>query len=125
MSYTPRGKVKQIIDHMRTQADDLEWTTEELAEAGSIDKRAVATQLKTAVKNEAVFRDRRGRFTVYSLTPFEQAAQPDAEAVEFNAALWADGDLILYGLTELEDGGHLISAENLAKLRRLVAWAPT
>jgi hypothetical protein len=45
------------------------------------------------------------------------------EEDEFNAALWLDGDLIIYGAQELEDGGMLITREQLAKLKRLIAWS--
>jgi hypothetical protein len=45
------------------------------------------------------------------------------EKVEFNAAMWLDGDLVIYGAVELEDGGMLIAKENLAKLRQLITWS--
>lgn len=57
------------------------------------------------------------------------APQPDpaaevhadpGEEVPFNACLWIDGDLHLYGLVELEDGGYAIPAANLVKLCRLL-----
>jgi hypothetical protein len=56
--------------------------------------------------------------------PEQPAPEDETEVVEFNAALRLDGDLVLYGLTELEDGGHMIAGENLAKLRKLLAWMP-
>lgn len=52
-------------------------------------------------------------------------AQPDEkpEAVEFTAAHWLDGDLVIYGAQELEDGGILITKDQLARLKRLIAWS--
>lgn len=122
MSYEPRGAVKAIIEAMRAQAPDLEWSTEEIANAAGIDKGAVSSTLRVAVREQALFSERRGRCAVYSLTSFEQEEQQ--EPVPFNAAYWADGDVVLYGLPEMEDGGVLLSAENLAKLRKMVAWMP-
>jgi hypothetical protein len=46
------------------------------------------------------------------------------EVDEFNAKNWLDGDLDLYGLIELEDGGHRIQAKDVARLRRMIAWLP-
>jgi hypothetical protein len=40
-----------------------------------------------------------------------------AEAPEFEAALWHDGDLVMYGLEELEDGGYRVPAKNVDSLR--------
>jgi hypothetical protein len=54
-------------------------------------------------------------------------AQLDEEepAQVFNACLWLDGDLDLYGLDELQDGGgHRLKAGDVLKLRRLLAWMP-
>jgi hypothetical protein len=44
--------------------------------------------------------------------------------VEFNAAAWADGDVDLYGLIALDDGGHRMTAAMVAKLKRLITWMP-
>lgn len=52
----------------------------------------------------------------------EAQAQPDEalEPVEFNAALWADGDLVIYGAQENEDGSITLMADQTAKLLRLL-----
>jgi hypothetical protein len=49
-----------------------------------------------------------------------EATEDDSEPEPFNAALWADGDLVLYGLPELEDGGRMVAAEHVAALKRLL-----
>jgi hypothetical protein len=53
----------------------------------------------------------------------EEAAKEQEEAVEFNAALWLDGDLVIYGAIETEDGGVLIKKDQLDKLKRLITWS--
>jgi hypothetical protein len=47
----------------------------------------------------------------------------DEEPVEFSASLWLDGDIVIYGATETEDGGILITKDQLARLKRLIAWS--
>lgn len=42
----------------------------------------------------------------------------------FDACLWLDGDLVLYGMTELEDGGWLVKSEDVKRLRKRLAWMP-
>jgi hypothetical protein len=49
----------------------------------------------------------------------DEQEEPD----KFDAVLWLDGDLIIYGATELEDGGMLISKDQLGRLKRLIAWS--
>ena len=61
-----------------------------------------------------------GRGTFYS-APATEAAQPQEE---FRAAHWSDGDLDLYGLIELDDGGYRLTPEMVAKVKRLIAWSP-
>lgn len=51
-------------------------------------------------------------------TPVEAAE----EAPLFEACLWLDGDLVLYGMTELEDGGWLVKSEDVMRLRKRLAW---
>lgn len=47
----------------------------------------------------------------------------EEEAVEFDASLHLDGDLDLYGLIELENGGWRITRENLTRLKRIITWS--
>lgn len=51
----------------------------------------------------------------------ELEGEGESEPMDFNAALWADGDLMLYGLEELEDGGYKLGAEHVPALKRLLA----
>jgi DNA-binding transcriptional ArsR family regulator len=124
MSYTPRGHVKTILDGMAKDSPELEWTAQELADLAGIDRLTVSSTLRVAVKNEAVYAQRKGREFVYSLTPYEVEAEEPAEPVKFSAAMWDDGDLVIYGAQQTDDGGVLLSKEQLATIKRMVAWSP-
>jgi hypothetical protein len=52
------------------------------------------------------------------------AAASEPEQKDFNAAAWADGDVDLYGLIELDDGGHRLSPAMVSKLKRVITWMP-
>jgi hypothetical protein len=52
-----------------------------------------------------------------------EAVESAEEGTEFNATLWLDGDLVIYGATELEDGGVLIKKDQLAQIKRMVTWS--
>lgn len=124
MAYTPRGKVKIILDHMASQDPSLEWSAEELAQAGDIDKMTVSNTMRVAIRNEVMFAERRGRSFVYSLTPFAKAPEEVVEPVPFNAARWADGDVFLYGLEEMADGSHRLPADKVGMLLQLLGGLP-
>jgi hypothetical protein len=127
MEYRPRGHALKILEGMAGHASDLEWTTEELAGLAGIDKRAVATTMRVAVREEKLFAQKRGRATYYSLTSFEvgdAAPEEDAEPVPFNAALWADGDLVVYGAQANEDGSVTLKRDQVAAVKRLISWVP-
>ena len=126
MKYTPRGNVKTILDTMAAQSAELEWSAQELADIAGIEKLAVSSTLRCALQHEAIFAQRRGREFVYSLTAYAEdgATEEASEPVPFNAALYLDGDLIVYGAQEMEDGGMLITKEQLAHLKKLIAWSP-
>jgi hypothetical protein len=53
--------------------------------------------------------------------PAAEAEEGDPE--EFDAARWANGDVDLYGLLELEGAGHRIEAKNVPVLLRLLGVA--
>lgn len=56
------------------------------------------------------------------------ASSPDAAGAEESDAVtwnvWEDGDMDLFGLVELENGGFRMPAEAVARLRKFVAWMP-
>jgi hypothetical protein len=115
--YDPRGRAKQAIEAMDEQPGS-EWTPQQLSDVLGIHKRDVANTMKPLVAHEMAFVQRRGhRQTVYAREAF---AEPAVEAVPFNAALWTDGDLVLYGLEECEGGAFKVAAANVPALKRLL-----
>lgn len=57
----------------------------------------------------------------------ELDAPLDEQQEEAEPLTWAhrdDGDLDLFGLVELENGGYRIQAKDVARLRRMLAWLP-
>lgn len=127
MAYTPRGHAKKILDTMGEQSVDLEWTAVELAEIVGIPSTSVPQTVRAAIKHGLLFSARKGRSNVYSLSAYEQDAEQQGEqatAAEFDAAVYLDGGLVIWGAQENEDGSVTITAAQLAKLKRLTAWSP-
>ncbi len=122
MAYIPKGHVKTILDGMAAQDPGLEWSTEEVAALAGIHKNAVTSTLRTAGAHGLVFTDKRGRNTFYSLTTF--VTEEPEEAPEFKAALWSDGDLVVYGAQANEDGSFTVTRDQLAEVKKLIAWSP-
>jgi hypothetical protein len=56
-------------------------------------------------------------------TPEAASAEVDEEP-EVTWTMWEDGDIDLFGLVELENGGYRLPAEALGRLRKFVAWMP-
>jgi hypothetical protein len=48
--------------------------------------------------------------------------EDEEPAQEFDAAIWINGDLDLYGVIELEGGGCRILAKDVQRLRQRLAW---
>lgn len=120
MAYNPRGNVKKILDGMAAQDNDMEWGTEELAAIVGITSASVSSTMKAALREGLIFKQKRGVKTFYSLTSYE----PEAEPAEFNASLYLDGDLVIYGAQLNEDDSVTITADQLAKLKKLIVWSP-
>lgn len=136
----------RAVEHLRRQPAGAELPTALLCEAIEVDSGNFKTLMGPALRHGAV-RARRadtGRSLVWSLgdgTPLDveqdeplrpaapsvfQLAGPVPEVVPeaaFDAKLHLDGDLDLYGLVELEDGGYRITRDNLARLKQLITWA--
>lgn len=119
---SPRGKVKQLIEAMQAKPEQALWTPTECAKAMGLEHQAVNQSLRSAVSREWLFKHQgSGRSVFYSLKPEqEEPVEPPA----FSAAAWVDGDVDLYGLIELEDGGYRMTADMVIKLKRLISWMP-
>lgn len=119
---TPRGKVKELIDAMQAQPEKVQWLVPECAE---IVGPSVSSTLAPAVRHEWLFKHKVGGVRVaYSLQPQdgpqEEAEEPE-ELPPFNAALWADGDLVLVGLQINQDGhSATLGPEQVRQLCRLL-----
>lgn len=65
---------------------------------------------------------------VWTAPPAEKIDPPpsvgEAEQTEFRAALWSDGDVVLYGVQETTDGGVILTREQVQVVKRLIAWSP-
>lgn len=60
--------------------------------------------------------------------PAADASTPEVAGTEepdpVTWTMWEDGDLDLFGLQEIDGGGHRMPAEALRRLRKFVAWMP-
>lgn len=104
----PKGKTKLLIDTMRAQPDKPLWTPAECAEITGIDK-GLSAQLSGPLRRGWLYKHNLvGRRVAYGLhAPAETPAEEEPPR-EFNAALWADGDLVLMGV-ELNEDGHSVT----------------
>lgn len=54
--------------------------------------------------------------------PLDEQQQDEPEPLSWS--IWDDGDVDLFGLVELENGGYRIQAKDVARLRLMLAWLP-
>lgn len=121
MTYTPRGKVAQIIELMATEPD-REWTRDELATVAGLIKKpsAIGSYLGSAKKAGLFHTRKNGRDVLYRINPYED--EPP-EPVEFKVAVWSDGDVVLYGAPMSEEGCVIFKPEHIEVLRRMLGKA--
>ena len=116
----PRGKTKQLIEAMQAQPEKVLWLP---ADCAAILGKSVSSSLAPAVRRGWLYKHElngRGRRVAYSLQPQEVAGEEPAPA-EFNAALWADGELVLHGVELNPDGRTLtLKADQVRLLCRLL-----
>jgi DNA-binding transcriptional ArsR family regulator len=121
MAYEPVGHAARFIEELKKRGEFAELTAGEGAQLLGLSQSNFPQAMKTPLLHGCLHRQRRGREVYYRLEPYE--ATNDGDAPEFVASRWSDGDVILYGLEETADGGHLLRAENAAKLVRLLGPA--
>lgn len=114
MSMQPRGKVKLLIDAMQADPSHVVWTPAEAASVMGITKQAVSSHLQPAFRRGWLFKSVENRQLRFSLQG------PEEEPAQFTAALWADGDLVLNGVQISEDGGVLLTREQVVQVKRLL-----
>jgi hypothetical protein len=116
------GTAARAVEHLKTLESGARLSTAELAEAISYAGNALASNLRAA-RNAGAIDCEHDSSTGSYVWFLPEDAEP-GEPEEFNAALWLDGDLILRGVQVNEDDSVTITAAQLAKLKRLIAWSP-
>jgi hypothetical protein len=101
-----------------------EMRANDLAAAIGITPSTLASAMRVPLRDEEVLRRKEGQHAFLRLPGEEPAAKEGAEVKEFNAAAWADGDVDLYGIIELDDGGYRLTPAMVAKLKRVITWMP-
>jgi hypothetical protein len=137
MTYTPQpGTIPhRAIAFLEKQPPGTDLAAAVICEDLGVDTNSFSVRMKLAREAGLVRTRKEGRLLFWGLgdgTPDLQPRDQDereeapapAATPEFNAALWADGDLVIYGAQENEDGSITLSPEQLAIVKRLVAWSP-
>lgn len=109
----------QAIAHLESLGEDACLSSEDLAAAIGYEGASLSQCLTGARERGELVATRDGRSFAWSLPEAE-----DETPEPFNASLWLDGDLVIYGAQHTEDGGVLVTKEQLAHLKRLIAWSP-
>lgn len=115
---TMKAAETYLAEHGETQAGKL-------ADALCVTPGTLTSALKPAILEGTVTKRKDGHSCYYSLGSGEPVNRSPAAAVpvdeSFNASLWADGDLVLYGVEMNEDGSTVtLSRSRVAMLRRLL-----
>jgi hypothetical protein len=119
MAIRKHGFPAKAIEYLGTLEAGARVSGADLAAALGYEGASLAQVFKNARNEGLIECEREGNGFVWFL-PDEGAAD---EPPEFNAALWADGDLVIYGATETADGGVMLNADQVAKVKSLIAWS--
>ena len=92
---------------------DGERRAVEICESLQVSAGKLSLAMRVPVRDGTVMMRREGHAVFYSLP---QAPEP----VVFRAARWADGDVDLYGIIELDDGGFRLTPDMLKQVLALV-----
>lgn len=117
ITYVPRGSAKPLLAWLEAHPEQKTIYGKQCSEIMGVGLNAVSHCLAAAIKHGALHVTKEGMRNVYSLHPFEEV-EPDREA--FNPCLWGDGDLVLRGVIQLEDGSVQINAVDVPMLKRLL-----
>jgi hypothetical protein len=121
----------RAVEHLKTLDEGSELSTVDFAAALEVEPHAFVQCMGAPRKHRVVNvrrSDSRGRALLWSLGTGQPVATLDDEVDEsedtpFNAALWADGELVIYGATENTDGSVTLSPDQVTKVKRLIAWS--
>jgi hypothetical protein len=129
MSYTPReGSLPaRAIEHLRTLDEDAELSTSALCRVLGTSSSLLITSMGAAIQHGAMRVRKEDRTSFWSLgdgTPPGDEQEGEDTEPEFNAALWTDGDLVIYGAQANTDGSVTLSREQVAHVRQLISGSP-
>jgi hypothetical protein len=119
MGIRKNGFPAKAVEYVATLEAGARVTSEQLADAIGYTGPSLPQVLKAARECGEIACERDINGYVWFL-PEVESDEPE----KFNAALWLDGDLILRGVQVNEDDSVTITADQLAKLKRLIAWSP-
>jgi hypothetical protein len=118
------GIPARAIAYLQTLEAGARVSSKDIAEAIGYAGTSLAQLLKAARDAGEIASEGNRRTTVWFLPDAGEESEEDDAPVEFNAALWADGDLVIYGAQANEDGSITLNREQLATVKRLIAWSP-
>ena len=118
MNYEPRGKVKLLIDAMRSSPIEV-WPSADCAAVMQTLPANVSAAVASALANEALYHQKRNNRVSYSLRPFPDRAEL-LETSDFEASLWLNGDLHIYNGIACDDGSIQIKSRDVQRLRRML-----
>lgn len=121
MTYKPLGHGARLIAAFERKGPMTEMTALQAATCLGITSNNLPQAVRSLILHKLLHRERRGKHVIYRVEPFEPTAAPD----KFDACLWANGDLDLCGMVELDNEGWRIPAANVPKLRALLAGEPS
>jgi hypothetical protein len=119
MAYKPSGHAAKFIDELVRRGPMAEMSAGEGAEFLRLSTNHFAQAMTTPLLRGCVHRERRGLHVFYRIAPYPNSA--DGKSGDFSATRFSDGDLALYGIEELEDGGYLLRAAQVCELLRLLS----
>jgi hypothetical protein len=95
-----------------------------LAEALETSSSALAYALRNALDAGDVQRRKEGHAVFFRMRDQEPAGVDSSEPDPIRWCHWDDGDIVIYGLQENEDGSHTIPASVVQALKNRLAWSP-
>lgn len=108
-------------------ADSREMRSCDLARAVELKGSTLLAAVAPGLRDGVLEKRQEGRSVFYRLADgieVEPAEDEPAQPSEIRWSIWDDGDLVVYGLQENEDGSHTVPAQVLEAIRKRIAWSP-
>jgi hypothetical protein len=130
MSYNPRGKVRNLLQLMQTQGRPS-YPTDVMATMYGCPKQNLAAMMQVPRAHGVLHMTRDGKMAQWALGPaaevhFEQnpddtALRPEPGINGFHAALWHDGEVVMFNTGKTLDGkGVHLDVHMVDQLRTLL-----